>query len=158
MPIKLEDPNHESAAAWARGYYLASGSVMEAILRPYDLGPTQWQVLYILAEKGPTNQRDLVRTLHIERATLTGVVAALVRKQLVEQLPDPHDQRQKVLRITEAGGSLWRAIPDPNALIRSIAFDDIDEADLVTTIAVLQAATRNLIAYKFKERSSWGGS
>jgi DNA-binding MarR family transcriptional regulator len=33
-------------------------------------------------------QRDLVRLLQIERATLSGIVATLVRKGLIEQMPD----------------------------------------------------------------------
>ena len=76
---------------------------MESVLRPYDLGPTQWYVLYQLATVGATPQRDLVLMLNVERATLTGVVAALVRKGLVEQTPDASDQRQKLLTITKAG-------------------------------------------------------
>jgi DNA-binding MarR family transcriptional regulator len=41
---------------------------------PYDLGSTQWYVLYRLANDGPTMQRDLGRMLQIERATLSGIV------------------------------------------------------------------------------------
>ena len=53
---------------------------MEAALRPYDLGGTQWYVLHQLAKKGPTMQRELLRMLQVERATLSVVVTTLVRK------------------------------------------------------------------------------
>ncbi len=144
MASKHEDPDHESAGAWAKKYHLASRAVLESVLRPYDLGPTQWYVLYQLAKAGPTKQRDLVRMLQVERATLSGVVAALVRKGLVEQIPEPEDQRQRLLRITGAGSELWDALPDPIALIRSVAFDGVDEADLATTVRVLQTGARRL--------------
>ena len=52
---------------------------MASILRPYELGNTQYYVLYQLANDGPTMQRDLGRTLQIERATLSGIVTTLVR-------------------------------------------------------------------------------
>src|ERR1700729_1567145 len=117
---------------------------MESVLRPYDLGTTQWYVLYQLANAGPTRQRDLVRMLQVERATLSVIVTTLVRKGLVDQLPDSGDQRQRVLRITGPGMKLWEELPDPLALIREIAFDGADAAELATARRVLQAATQRL--------------
>src|SRR6201990_3102375 len=102
---KAEKPkasSHDSVGAWAKRLYLASRAAMENILRPYGLGSTQWYVLYQLANHGPTMQRDLVQMLHIERATLSGVVTTLVRKALVAQAPDSEDQRQRMLHITRA--------------------------------------------------------
>lgn len=116
---------------------------MEAVLRPYDLGATQWYVLYQLAHGGPTMQRDLLRMLQVERATLSVVVGALVRKGLVEQIPDRVDQRQKRLRMTPSGNRLWDRLPDL-ALIHDEAFDGIDPADIATAVRVLRTATERL--------------
>ncbi|WP_159717561.1 MarR family winged helix-turn-helix transcriptional regulator [Geminicoccus flavidas] len=116
---------------------------MDSVLRPYDLGSVQWYVLYQLATGGPTLQRDLVRMLEIERATMTGIVATLVRKGLVEQEADQADQRQKLLRMTAAGAKLWGELPDIG-FIRSVAFDGIDDAEIATAIKVLQTATQRL--------------
>jgi DNA-binding MarR family transcriptional regulator len=129
---------------WAKKYHMASRLVIESVLRPYDLGPTQWYVLHQLANAGATPQRDLVRMLQVERATLTGVVAALVRKGLVEQTPDAADQRQKVLSLTPAGTALWRELPDPIARILEVAFGDVPQTDIETTTRVLRAATGRL--------------
>jgi DNA-binding MarR family transcriptional regulator len=117
---------------------------MESVLRPYDLGPTQWYVLYHLATVGQMPQRDLAALLQVERATLTGVVAALVRKGLLAQEPSRTDQRQKVLRLTPAGAALWRKLPDPIALILGTAFDGIAASEVETTIHVLRTATGKL--------------
>jgi len=152
VPTKLYDPDHESAGAWAKKYYFASRAVLESVLRPYDLGPTQWYVLYQLANVGPTKQRDLTRMLQVERATLSGVVAALVRKGLVEQIPEPDDQRQRLLRLTSAGSQLWDTLPDPIALIQSVAFDGVDEADLAVTIRVLRAGAHRLTSHLSERR------
>jgi DNA-binding MarR family transcriptional regulator len=116
---------------------------MDATLRPYDLGSTQWYVLWQLANKGPTVQRDLVRVLDIERATLSGVVATLVRKGLVRQVAGDKDQRQRLLQLTEVGRKLWDELPDLH-FIHDAAFDGIDPADLATAIRVLQTATGRL--------------
>jgi DNA-binding MarR family transcriptional regulator len=135
---------HESVGAWAKRYYFASRAVIDSVLRPYDLGSTQWYVLYQLANDGPTMQRDLGRMLQIERATLSGIVSTLVRKGLVDQMPDTADQRQRVLRITAAGMKLWNELPDPIALTQAVALEGANEAELATAIQVLQAATQRL--------------
>jgi DNA-binding MarR family transcriptional regulator len=140
----MDDSRHESVGAWAKRYYFANRAVIESVLRPYDLGSTQWYVLYQLANDGPTMQRDLGNMLHLERATLSAVVAALVRKGFVDQVPDSADQRQRVLRITASGTELWDGLPDPLALIQKIAYDGTDRAELATAVRVLQAATQRL--------------
>jgi len=119
---------------------------MEAMLRPYDLGTTQWYVLHRLKNVGPTMQRDLVKALQVERATLSAIVAVLVRKGLVEQVPDRVDQRQKLLRLTDAGEELWQALPDLTA-IHDTAFEDMDEAAIAGAIQVLQSATERLESF-----------
>jgi DNA-binding MarR family transcriptional regulator len=128
---------------WAKRCYLAGRVAMEAALRPYDLGATQWFVLYQLAEEGPTMQRDLLRLLQIERATLSVVVTSLVRKGLVEQVADHTDQRQKRLRLTEAGVTLWNELPDLT-FIHNAAFEGIDDAELAIAVKVLRTATERL--------------
>jgi DNA-binding MarR family transcriptional regulator len=88
-------------------------------------------------------QRDLLRTLQVERATLSVIVAALVRKNLVEQVPDLVDRRQKLLKLTSAGSQLWRELPDLT-FIHSVAFDGIDAAAIATAVSVLRTATERL--------------
>jgi DNA-binding MarR family transcriptional regulator len=135
---------HSSVGAWAKSYYFASRAAIESVLRPHDLGSTQWFVLYQLANVGPTMQRDLGRLLQIERATLSGIVATLVRKGLVAQTTGSRDQRQRLLELTDAGQKLWKELPDPIALVQATAFAGADPADLATAIRVLETATQRL--------------
>jgi hypothetical protein len=67
MAEERENLKHDSVGAWAERLYFAAGSVMGSVLRTYDLGSTQWYVLYQLANEGPTMQRDLASMLQIER-------------------------------------------------------------------------------------------
>lgn len=133
----------ESVGGWAKRCYLAARVAMENALRPYGLGATQWYVLYQLANVGPTMQRELQSILQVERATLSVVVGSLVRKQLVEQVPDRVDQRQKLLRLTSAGTKLWNDLPDLTQ-IHAVAFDGIDHAEIATAVKVLRTATERL--------------
>ena len=140
--------NLEAAGSWAKKYFLASKAVMDDVLRPFDLGGTQWYVLYLLHTHGPLKQRDLTRALEVERATVSEVVAILGRKALIAQTPDPDDQRQKMVHLTVGGTDLFALVPDPIALITTVAFDGIDDVDVATTQRVLRAATHNLNSYK----------
>jgi DNA-binding MarR family transcriptional regulator len=144
MANERENLKHDSVGAWAKRLYFASRALMDSVLRPYDLGSTQWYVLHQLANEGPTMQRDLVRMLHIERATLSGIVTTLVRKGLVDQTQDSEDQRQRMLRITRAGRKLWKELPDPIGLIMAAAFDGADPRELAIARRVLQTATQRL--------------
>lgn len=117
---------------------------MDAILRPHDLGSTQWYVLWFLFHEGPQIQRDLQGKLNVEKATLSGVIAALVRKGLIEQSAGVNDRRQKLLTLTPAGSALWQQLPDPIEIILTTAFEGIPDADLETTVRVLSTATGRL--------------
>lgn len=140
----MDYSSQSSAGAWAKRFHLASRTAMERILRPYDLGSTQWYVLHQLAHHGPTAQGEFLGLLQVEKPTLSEIVRALVRKGFIDQTPDPKDQRQRVLALTDAGGRLWEKLPDPIAINRTIAFENVDEATLETVVRVLRAATERL--------------
>ena len=117
---------------------------MEAVLRPYGLGLSQWYVMYHLANEGPIAQRSLPGMLQLEKPTLSEAVGALVRKGLVDQSTDPSDLRQRILTITPAGLSLWKDLPDPIEMILAISFAGFDESELATVVRVLRTATQRL--------------
>jgi DNA-binding MarR family transcriptional regulator len=154
MADNRENLKHDSVGAWAKRLYFAARAVMDSVLRPHDLGSTQWYVLYQLVNEGPTMQRDLVRILQVERATLSGIVATLVRKGLVDQTPDSEDQRQRMLRITRLGTKLWKQLPDPTDLVLAVAFDGADPAELAIARRVLAAATQRLNEHISRENQA----
>ncbi|PCJ31850.1 MAG: MarR family transcriptional regulator [Gammaproteobacteria bacterium] len=143
MTDEQNNPTNESIAVWTKRCYFAGRALMDSTLRSYDLGSTQWYVLWQLANDGPTIQRDLVRMLYIERATLSGIVATLVRKGLISQVPDYADQRQRLLQLTSSGKKLWDELPDLT-FIHKVAFDGIDDDAIATAIMVLKTATEQI--------------
>ena len=142
--MSSDEIEHDGVGAWAKRYYFTNREALESALRPFGLGSTQWYVLYQLANSGPTMQRDLGQILHLERATLSVVVATLVRKGLIEQVPGAEDRRQRMLELTAAGTDLWARLPDPVDQLRSIAFGPTSAEDAATTIRVLREATQRL--------------
>lgn len=152
MPNENDNSNLEAAGSWAKKYFFASRALVEAVLRPYDLGNSQWYVLYLLVDGRLLDQRELTRLLEVERATLSVILSALVRKGLIEQFADPGDKRKKVLRITTGGIDLMASIPDPIRLIEKVAFEGISVSDIETLNNVLRKATQQLSDYKKKEK------
>lgn len=145
MPTgESDDLAHEQLGAVAKRFTYAVRAANDAVLRPFGLGLTQWALLQLLAANGPTLQRDIGRALEIERATLSGIVASLVRKGLVVQTTGEADQRQRTLALTEAGAALWRTLPDPVAAARRIAFEGTDPDDRAAARRVLEQATQRL--------------
>ena len=145
----MPEDTHDTIGGWAKRLYFAARARMEDALRPHGLGATQWYVLHQLASEGPTMQREVLRRLGVERATLSAVVVALVGKGLVTQTPDASDQRQKRLDLTPEGARLWDALPDLSA-IHQAAFGGMDPEEVATTLRVLRAATERLEALSGK--------
>jgi hypothetical protein len=135
MADEQENLRHDSVGAWAKRLYFAARSVMDSVLRPYGLGSTQWYSWP--AKDRPCSAPD-------REGTLSGVVATLVRKGLVDQTPGSEDQRQWMLRSTRLGTKLWKELPDPIDLILAVAFDGADPAELAIARRVLQDATQRL--------------
>lgn len=143
MTEKTGHSENISVGVWAKRCYFAGRAAMEDVLRPYGLGTTQWYVLFYLTQDGPTMQRELLRKLQVERATLSAIVGTLVRKGLVEQVSDHVDHRQKRLRLTASGAKLWTELPDLE-LINNTAFQDMEVSDVTAAVRVLQIATERL--------------
>jgi DNA-binding MarR family transcriptional regulator len=59
--------------------------------------------LHLLDTDAPLSQRDLAEHLHLEKSTVSRMVAQLERKGLVVRERDPANRRLYRLRITRAG-------------------------------------------------------
>jgi MarR family transcriptional regulator, lower aerobic nicotinate degradation pathway regulator len=143
--VANENDSCAAVAHWAKRCFFAGRTLIDDALRPYELGATQWFVLRELAS-GAVHQRDLVRRLAIERATLSVVVANLVRKGLLEQVRGEADQRRKLVRLTDAGKALWERLPDLD-FIHQVAFGSEADEMLAATAGVLQRATERMADY-----------
>lgn len=83
----------------------------EKHLRPHGLRATQFSILASLTLKGPTAVGELADFLSLERTTLTRSAALLEAKGWLGEEPSD-DARQRLLKVTEAGGrKLASALP-----------------------------------------------
>lgn len=134
----------ESLGHWVKKFCLLSARKMDSLLAPYGLGRTQWYILHHVNALGRLQQRELQSILDIESATLTPMVATLVKKGWLVQQPSPVDRRTKVLKLTETGGRHFRAVPNPIHLGRRKALAGIDAGEIERARKVIEQAVRNL--------------
>lgn len=134
----------KSLGHWVKRFYLLSAREMDYLLSPYELGRTQWYILYHINEAGTLPQRELQSILNIESATLTPLVSALVKKGWLLQRPSPSDQRSKILSLTQDGANRFQAVPNPILNARKKALAGISPSAIEEARKVLEQAVRNL--------------
>jgi DNA-binding MarR family transcriptional regulator len=80
-----------------------SGTLFERVM-PQGMTLAQFSVLNHFARLGgPRSPSDLARAFQVTKATMTSTLQRLEGKGLVSVVPDPKDQRGKLVDVTEAG-------------------------------------------------------
>ena len=78
--------------------------------REFGLMRPEWTILICLTFRDGLNPRDICEITEQPRNTISRGVAALVRKGLVVQTPDPEDARRIVLHLTDEGRATYDAV------------------------------------------------
>ncbi|MEZ5670443.1 MAG: MarR family transcriptional regulator [Alphaproteobacteria bacterium] len=116
-------------------------------IRPLGITPGQFPALLELWETDGLTQKELVRRLDIEQATMANTLARMERDGLVVRRPHPADARAQQVWLTDKGRRLrtpaLRAAAAQNA--QALAGFDAAESDrfvslMARAIAAMQAA------------------
>ena len=91
---------------WLRRAYQRHMAIFAGIMSDLDLTSMQFAALVKLHELKAVSQTELGRLTGMDRATISGVVARLKRRNLVLYKPDPLDKRSRIIALTPAGDSL----------------------------------------------------
>lgn len=107
-------------------------------MKKLDQTDARWTALYMVADatKGVT-QTDLAERLGIRGPTLVRLLDALEQQQLVTREGAPHDRRAKIISITAKGRAILAEVDLIAATFRDELFTGVSEADLGTTLRVL---------------------
>ncbi|MGK2908224.1 MAG: MarR family winged helix-turn-helix transcriptional regulator [Sphingobium sp.] len=112
MPA-VKSKDRPSAQQFTFGYLVHDVSrirrtVMDQMMRPYDITRSQWSVLTTLSRGGNDGmmQVDLARLMEVGKVTVGGLVDRLEESGHVERRADATDRRAKRVFITEQGFSL----------------------------------------------------
>ncbi len=80
-------------------------------LKAAHLTPPQYFVLSRLAERDGPPFKELAQALGCTRATATGIVDTLEKKELVMRCPNPSDRRSLLVKLTDKGKAVLTGTP-----------------------------------------------
>lgn len=75
-----------------------------------ELTMAQLKTLFLVAQQPDRPVGAVAEQLGVSEATASHLVDRLVRAELVERAPDPHDRRRALCRLTAAGQTLYEEL------------------------------------------------
>ncbi|WP_233152095.1 MarR family winged helix-turn-helix transcriptional regulator [Marinibacterium profundimaris] len=107
-------------------------------LVPSDLTPTQFSILFRLAEQGPMSQNSLGRSVAMDGATTKGVVDRLVGRGLLVTERDPSDRRRHIVSLTPDGLTILDQSIDRVREVSQATLAPLKPADRRTLLRLLR--------------------
>jgi DNA-binding MarR family transcriptional regulator len=90
-----------------RLFALSGAPVVRLCEGRYGISRREWRVLALLAAHGAQSPSGLAERGDLDRARTSRAIGSLVRKRLVERVPQPGDARRAVVTLTAAGRALY---------------------------------------------------
>ena len=87
-------------------------TIQRHTIRESGLTPSQFFILNLLWEKDERPFKELAMINHCSRATITGLIDTLEKKEYVERKPNPDDRRSLLACLTERGRMLKQSTPE----------------------------------------------
>ena len=131
---RLED----QVGYWLRRAYQRHMAIFAGIMSDLDLTSMQFAALVKLHELKAVSQTELGRLTGMDRATISGVVARLKRRNLVLYKPDPLDKRSRIIALTAAGETLLHEAMERIDRVTEQTLEPIGAADRESLRSILQ--------------------
>ena len=107
-----------------------------------ELTASQYSVLAALSIRGRLSMGELAAEERVRPPTVTRVVNALAERDLVRRTPAPHDGRQSLVELTNAGRGLLLANQRLRAEWLAERLADLDAAELDVLRTAVPLLTR----------------
>lgn len=86
-----------------------------------DITVDHWGILRILEENnGQLNASQLSKIMLKDKPTMTRMVDVIVKKELVERLPDPNDRRATIIQLTKTG---YKRVKNAHKVVNQVRTD-----------------------------------
>lgn len=99
-------PHDRSIGYLVRYAHRAFVKALAQELAPHSITTAEWAVFRALWKEDGYSQVELARRMRIEKASLTGVLAAMERRELLHRGRDVNDRRCAMLKLTPKGRKL----------------------------------------------------
>jgi DNA-binding MarR family transcriptional regulator len=138
MPGRPGGGSDESLSEAFRSVARQLRDTSQEALAPWDITPSQWRALRVLARHGVMRLSELSDHLRIAARSATEVVDALEARGLAGRRPDPDDRRATLVELTEHGAGVLDAIRAVRGTEAERAFDRLSQADRVHLARILR--------------------
>jgi len=123
---------------WLRRAYQRHMAIFAGVMSDLDLTSMQFAALVKLHELKAVSQTELGRLTGMDRATISGVVARLKRRNLVLYKPDPLDKRSRIIALTPGGETLLGEAMQRIGRVTDQTLEPIGTAERESLRAILQ--------------------
>ncbi|MGH6892728.1 MAG: MarR family winged helix-turn-helix transcriptional regulator [Dongiaceae bacterium] len=128
----------EQVGYWLRRAYQRHMAIFAGIMGGLDLTSMQFAALVKLRELKAVWQTELGRLTGMDRATVSGVIARLKRRDLVMYRPDPLDRRSRIIALTPGGEALVADAMERINRVTAQTLEPIGAAERENLRAILQ--------------------
>jgi len=111
----------------------------------FDITPEEWAVLLHLWRQDGLTPGDLAASTVRDPTTMTRLLDAMVRKDLVARRPDIDDRRKSHICLTENARALQPALLAVAKRLIAHSLSGVAPADLDVTLGVLRQMTENMM-------------
>lgn len=98
---------------------------------------TQMAALMVIAGKDDCQQKDVARTLELNKSAITGLVSRMEKNGLLRRHSSRDDARAVVLRVTPEGGAKLEQLKPMIATMNSIFSDEFSDEEMLTILRFL---------------------
>lgn len=131
------------AGAWMR--------LADTALASLEISNSQgWALVHLARMQSNVSQADLARAIGITEASLVTTLHQLESAGYVTRQPDPDDRRTNRLVLTEAGSRIVEGIDQRLVAMRSDLLDGVSDAELATTVEVLERVGQRIVEQRGK--------
>ena len=135
------EPDHASVFLRLGKAYNAATQAFEALT---GVGAARWRLLYLVHAQPLVSQKQLIRQVRVDPASVTRQLSALERDGLVERSDDPLDSRLTRVRLTRTGQAEVRRVMRLRARFLQQMVGGLPAADVSACLRVLEGISRNL--------------
>jgi DNA-binding MarR family transcriptional regulator len=113
-------------------------------IRPHGLAPAQFMTLLELWANDGVTQRDLVRRLDVEQATMANTLIRMERDGLIERRAQPGDGRSQTIHLTARAISLRETATEAARAVNDEALAGLSESERLTFLDLTQRVIDSL--------------
>ena len=93
--------------------------IQRETVKEANLTPPQYFILTLLWARNGRPLKELAAAAHCSRATMTGIVDTLEKKELVTRQSNPEDRRSLLVKLSEKGALLQDTTPTVDRIFKN---------------------------------------